>query len=439
MKRSPLIILFITIFIDLLGFGIVLPLLPIYITHYGGLPWVGGALLACYSVAQFIFSPIWGRVSDIHGRRPMILLSLIGSAISFFFFGAAPNLAILFLARISAGVLSAASLPTAQAYIADVTPPEKRASGMALIGVSFGLGFAFGPIVGGLLSQHPIWGITPLAMPAFFAAVLSLANCLMAFFLLPETHHDRADVRDSGGVFGAFLAIGRALQSSSVRAQLLIFGFSTFAFTAVESSFSWLVLLRFKTLIKQMAIQDWEAHHAGTFAALATSMQRDLIEKQSTHVNSMIFAIVGITILIVQGSVMAGLARRFGESLLVMSGAFILTCTLVGIAFAHSLPLIWVLSAFIAVGTGIMNPPLSALITKSASPQERGTLSGAQQGLGSLARIIAPPINNSLIGVNSAIPFLASSVLMFIAFGLSLRLRDLPETEGGAPPMAVGH
>src|SRR4051812_44001183 len=110
MKRSPLIVLFITIFIDLLGFGIVLPLLPIYIKHYHGQPWHGGVLLACFSAAQFIFSPIWGRVSDSHGRRPMILLSLVVSAISFFFFGAAPNLAVLFLARISAGILSSASL-----------------------------------------------------------------------------------------------------------------------------------------------------------------------------------------------------------------------------------------------------------------------------------------------------------------------------------------
>src|SRR5690242_12209701 len=135
MKRSALIILFITLFIDLLGFGLILPLIPAYITHYGGKPWVGGALMATFSLMQCIFSPIWGRVSDHHGRRPMILLSLIGSGISFIALGAAPNLIAVFAARVAAGILSSASLPAAQAYIADVTPPEKRARGMALIGV----------------------------------------------------------------------------------------------------------------------------------------------------------------------------------------------------------------------------------------------------------------------------------------------------------------
>src|SRR5437588_435112 len=127
MQRSPLIILFVTIFIDLLGFGLILPNIPVYIQHYGGAPWVGGVLLACFSITQFVFAPIWGRLSDRVGRRPLILLSLIGSSVSFFIFGWAPNLWVLFVARVAAGILSSASLPTAQAYIADVTPPEKRA------------------------------------------------------------------------------------------------------------------------------------------------------------------------------------------------------------------------------------------------------------------------------------------------------------------------
>ncbi len=180
MKKTPLVILFVTMFLDLLGFSIILPLLPVYITHYGGSAQVGGWLLACFSIMQFLFSPIWGRASDKYGRRPMMLISLVGSAVSYFCFGAAPNLLVLFIARISAGVLSAASLPTAQAYIADVTPPDKRAGGMAMIGAAFGLGFAFGPILGGVLSQHPMFGIPPLAMPSYFAASLALINFFVA-------------------------------------------------------------------------------------------------------------------------------------------------------------------------------------------------------------------------------------------------------------------
>ncbi len=143
---------------------------------------------------------------------------------------------------------------------------------------------------------------------------------------------------------------------------------------------------------------------------------------------STIFAIVGITILFTQGAVMGGLARRIGENRLVMFGAFLLTATLIGIAFAPSLLLIQILSALIAVGSGVMNPSLNALITHAAGPKERGTLSGAQQGLGSLARIIAPPINNTLIGIQTAIPFVCSAVLMGIAFLLSLRLHPLPRS-----------
>jgi DHA1 family tetracycline resistance protein-like MFS transporter len=438
MKRSPLIILFVTIFIDLLGFGIILPQLPIYITHYGGKPWVGGALLACFSIMQFIFSPIWGRVSDLHGRRPMILLSLLGSSISFFFFGAAPNLLVLFIARIAAGILSAASLPTSQAYIADVTPPEKRAGGMAVIGAAFGLGFAFGPVVGGFMSQHPIMGIAPLAMPAFFAAALSLLNFTWAFFMLPETHTDRTPNQERGGMFGPFLAIGRALENPAIRAQLIVFGFVTFAFTAVESSFSWLVILRFRDTITHTAAKDWQAHNIGAFLSLPHAVQETFIEKASIAVTSSIFAIVGLTFLIVQVAMMRGLSRKVGEIRLVRIGAFLLLCALIGIAFANSILLIQILSVMIAVGTGVMNPSLNALITRAAGPQERGTISGAQQGLGSLARVIAPPINNFLVGFYSAIPFICSAVLMSIAFALSLSLKN-PPNSGPVEPVTVGH
>jgi MFS transporter, DHA1 family, tetracycline resistance protein len=438
MKRTPLIILFVTLFIDLLGFGMIMPLLPNYITHYGGRPWVGGALLASFSAMQFIFSPIWGRVSDIYGRRPMILLSLLGSAVSYFFFGMASNLVILFAARVASGILTAASMPTAQAYIADVTPPEKRAGGMAMIGAAFGLGFAFGPVMGGVLSQHPVLGIPPLAMPAIFASALALCNFVWAFLALPETHHDRAPREEAGSALDAFRAMGKAFHNPAVRAQLLVFAFVTFAFTAIEASFSWLVVLRFKDTIHQMAVSAWQAHHATVFASLPAIQQTQLVEKASASTMSTMFAIVGVTILVVQGAVMGGLARRVGESRLVVFGVLVLTGTLIGLAFVQSIPMVWLLSGLTAVGMGVTSPSLSALITKAAGPQERGTLSGAQQGLGSLARIIAPPINNRLIEVNTAIPFLSSAVLMGVAFFLSLSLRDVPRTEADAAS-SFGH
>lgn len=439
MKKSPLLILFTTVFLDLLGFGLILPLLPVYIQHYGGTPQVGGFLLASFSCMQFIFSPIWGRASDKYGRRPLILMSLIGSAISYFMFGSAPNLAWLFGARVAAGILTAASLPASYAYIADVTSPEKRAGGMAMIGAAFGLGFAFGPWLGGVLSKYSIFGHPALATPSYFAAGLALIAFVWAFFMLPESHHNRHSSHDDKGLLEVFPTIARSLRRSDVGAQLTVFAFATFAFTAVESSFSWLVILRFHSVLTAQAAKLWNSMHPDQlFSTLTVAAQKSLIETAQTAATSKIFGIVGITILIVQVAVMRGLARKIGENRLVMLGSVLLTCTLIGIAIAPTLPLIWVLSAMIAVGNGVMNPSLGALITHAAGPKDRGSLTGAQQGLGSLARIIAPPINNTLVGVNSAIPFVSSSALMAIAFFLSLRLKPLPHTDKNEPAPPAG-
>jgi len=436
MKRSPLIVLFATLFIDLLGFGLILPNIPVYIKHYGGAPWVGGWLLACYSITQFIFAPIWGRLSDRIGRRPLILLSLLGSATSFFFFGWAPNLFVLFAARVAAGILTSASLPTAQAYIADVTPPEKRASGMAVIGAAFGLGFAFGPVFGGILSQHPVWHITALAMPAFVAALLSLANFAVALVALPETHFDHTETAssDKKGILDVFPAIARALRDPVLGPPLRVYAYATFAFTAVESSFSWLVILRFDKLIRHSAEAGWNAvHPLQQFATLPLHpvvgliSQQDLIEKSAAAATTSVFAVVGVTILITQVAVMRGLASRIGEARLVKFGSLLLTITLLAIAFATDMTWIRVLSAMIAIGNGVLNPSLSSLITQAAGPGNRGALSGTQQGLGSLARIVAPPINNTLVGIWPAIPFLASAAIMAMSFGQSLRLSIEPE------------
>ena len=375
MKRSPLIILAVTLFLDLLGFGLILPLLPVYITHYGGQPWVGGALLASFSTMQFIFSPIWGRVSDRKGRRPLILMSLWGSAISFVAFGFAPNLFVLFVARVAAGILSAASLPTAQAYIADVTPPEKRASGMAVLGASFGLGFALGPMIGGIAGRPLHWGIfhtSSLETPALLAAILCFLNFVWAFFNLPESLPEKdRQTRQGGGVLDVFPTIARAMRNPDVSAQLTVFAFTTFAFTAVESTFSWLVLLRFRDMLTANALKAWHATHpAGQL--LTPAVQRDLIERAQTAATSSVFLIVGATLLVTQVAVMRGLARKVGENRLVMFGTALLTCSLIGIAFAPTLLILRLLAVGIAMGNGVLNPSLNALITQAAGPKDRG-------------------------------------------------------------------
>src|SRR4051812_34571609 len=182
MKRSPLVVIFTTVFIDLLGFGIVIPVLPFYAegTQFNATPRTVGLLFASYSVMQLIFSPVLGRLSDKHGRRPILLISIIGTGIGFLILGFATTLWMLFIGRILDGI-TGGNISTAQAYIADVTTKEERAKGMGLLGAAFGLGFIFGPAIGGILSR---WGI---AVPFFFAAGLCFSNALLLYFTLPET------------------------------------------------------------------------------------------------------------------------------------------------------------------------------------------------------------------------------------------------------------
>src|SRR5467141_3042804 len=182
MKRSPLFVIFITVFIDLVGFGIVIPVLPYYAeaSRFGATPREVGLLFASYSVMQLIFSPVLGRLSDKYGRRPILITSLLGTCLGFLFLGFATTLWMLFIGRIIDGI-SGGNISTAQAYIADVTTKEDRAKGMGLLGAAFGLGFIFGPAIGGILSR---WGT---AVPFFFAAGLCFANATLLYFTLPET------------------------------------------------------------------------------------------------------------------------------------------------------------------------------------------------------------------------------------------------------------
>src|SRR5580765_2027196 len=182
MKRSPLVVIFTTVFIDLVGFGIVIPVLPFYAegTRFNASPRTVGLLFASYSVMQLIFSPILGRLSDKYGRRPVLLFSIIGTGIGFLILGFAKTLWMLFFGRILDGI-TGGNIATAQAYIADITTKEDRAKGMGLIGAAFGLGFIFGPAIGGILSR---WGIH---VPFFFAAAMCFANAVLLYFTLPET------------------------------------------------------------------------------------------------------------------------------------------------------------------------------------------------------------------------------------------------------------
>src|SRR5947209_3889729 len=239
MKRSPLLVIFITVFIDLVGFGIVIPVLPYYAegTKFGATPTQVGLLFASYSVMQLVFAPVLGRLSDKHGRRPILLMSLLGTAMGFLILGFATTLWMLFVGRIIDGI-SGGNISTAQAYIADVTTEENRAKGMGLIGAAFGLGFVFGPAIGGILSR---WGIN---VPFLFAGGLALANALLLYFVLPETITPDHPARVSAATGRGWNQLVQSLRNRRLGFVLTIYFSSIVAFSIMTAVFSLFMLFR---------------------------------------------------------------------------------------------------------------------------------------------------------------------------------------------------
>lgn len=418
MKRSPLIILFVTVVIDLLGFGIMLPLIPAYIAQFGGGPLITGWLTTSFSVMQFIFSPIWGRASDLYGRRPLILLSLIGSAVTFTIFGLANSLWLLFAARIAGGILTAASLPASYAYIADVTPPEKRSGAMAMIGVGFGIGFAIGPALGWLLSH-----LGGHHAPPLFVAGLALVNFVWSYFALPESHTTDRDEAHARKI--EILNVNRILRTFRapvLRELLTVFSVSTFAFAMLETTFTWLVLLRFMHVVPS-----------------GEQMSQDLAKQAATFVGPL-FMIIGVTIFLVQGAMMGGVGRKLGERVLVRIGGVMLAVAMWGIGSATSMGVLKLFSALVAVGSGILNPSLSSLVSQASGTNERGAVMGVQQSLGAFARMIAPPLGTAMlvrgVGVPYGLPYYVAAVLMLVAFFLSLRIKRIPSSQPTELPVA---
>jgi len=362
MKRSPLLVIFITIFIDLVGFGIVIPVLPFYVssTRFGATPRSVGLLFASYSVMQFIFAPILGRLSDKHGRRPVLLISIIGTGISFLILGFATTLWVLFLGRILDGI-TGGNISTAQAYIADSTTKENRAKGMGLVGAAFGLGFVFGPAIGGVLSH---WGI---GVPFFFAAGLAFANAILLYFTLPETVTPDHPARVSAAGGRDWHSVMRSIRQPKLGFVLGIYFLFIVAFSIMTTTFSLFTKFRF----------GYNAARTGY-----------------------LFAYVGIIGAFIQGGLIGRLVKRFGELALILVGALLFAISLFLIPFAgpHTpLLTLLVVGAAFAVGNALATPSLTSLASKSVSEGEQGIVLGVTQSVASLARAIGPSVQAFLI------------------------------------------
>jgi DHA1 family tetracycline resistance protein-like MFS transporter len=375
---SPLLVIFITVFIDLLGFGIIIPLLPFYAEHFGASALLVGLLSTSFSLAQFVFAPFWGRLSDRIGRRPVILIGLLGSCLSYAFFALATSLPMLFLARTLAGI-AGANIPTAQAFIADSTTADRRARGMGLIGAAFGLGFMFGPAIGGFLSH---WGY---AAPAWFASAISLANFVAALLLLPESRpgHLRDTIRPA-----RLEVIRRALARPQLPLVLLVYFIVLTSFASFEAMFALYSERRF-----------------GFSAATIGYM----------------FAWVGVVLATVQGLLVGRVVKAIGERRLVPLAVFVIAAALGSVPFAPSVPVLAAVCGLLAFGMGFNSPSLLSAISQLADPRDQGSTLGVSQSLGSLARIIGPMWGGWVFDqFGIRYPFFTAAALMLLAALLSV-------------------
>jgi len=373
--RAKIGTVFLIVFIDLIGFGIVIPILPLYAEALGPSPWVFGFLMASFSLMQFIFAPILGRLSDRVGRRPVLLVSLLGSAAGYLLFGFAGSLIMLFASRIVDGI-SGANISTAQAVIADITAPEDRAKGMGMIGMAFGLGFILGPALGGLLVGIAYW------LPGVAAAVLSLTAFGMVLFLLPETADPEAR-REARRHPLNLASLAEALSHPLLGVCLIVVLFVVFAFSNFEATFSQLLHLKFE------------------------------LGKRGV---SWFFVYVGVLAAIVQGGLAGRLARRFGEQRLIVAGTFLSFLALGFLPYTRSPAGMMAFLALLAVGQGITSPSLSSLTSKLVAKDEVGGVMGIYQSMSSLGRIAGPFWGELIYGLAGYHwPYRTGSVFMLAA------------------------
>jgi len=394
MKKASLLALFLTVFIDLIGFGMVIPFLPFYAREYGASGLAVGAVVGIYSIMQFFFAPIWGRLSDRIGRRPVLLISLTASLCGYALFAFARSFVVLLLSRLVAGI-GGANIGTAQAYIADSTTLENRAKGMGLIGAAFGMGFILGPPLSGILStvgEHH--GLAGNLLPGLAAAGMSAIALMVAFFVLGESKTTVGEIR------------------SRIPPQ-----FDPKIWRLVRSNRPLALILAalFLTLLAVAGMETSVTLHA-----------RDRFNFRQLDL-AKFFIFMGLIVATIQGGLIGRLAKKVGEKTLASIGAASLTLALALIPSVYLVPLLYAVAFFIAIGQGLTYPSLTSLVTKTTDPSQHGSILGIAAGLGSLARFLGPIIAGFLYDLFQARgSFYAGTVFVFLALLATLRLRSMP-------------
>jgi DHA1 family tetracycline resistance protein-like MFS transporter len=393
MNNKRLFNIFIIVFIDLLGFGLILPLLPFYADEFGASPFVVGLLTAIYAAAQLIGAPLLGRLSDRFGRRPILIISILGTFLGFLIFGFAGPvgqklgvlfgvpanqmiLAVLFISRALDG-FTGGNISVAQAYITDVTTDETRAKGLGLVGAAFGLGFVFGPAMGGFLSSYGF------AVPAFAAAALSGINLIMVMLWLPESlpkeERDIAALEKKPKV--NMFALIDALRRPKVGPILSVSFFYGLAFALFSTMFS-----------------------------LFAQYRLDLDARQTGFV----LAYVGVLIALVQGVGVGPISKRFSDRWIILTTTVVLTISLFIWAFTGSVVLLLIIMIPLAGTSGVLNTVLRSSLTKVVDKEEVGGILGISTSFESLTRVIAPSLGGLLLGsLGTWAPGVVGAVIMF--------------------------
>jgi len=403
------LVILLTVFIDLVGFGIVVPMVPVYSRHFGAEGIMIGVIIASFSAMQFLFAPIWGRLSDRHGRRPILLISTAAATVSYVIFALStrvPNPAVglwmMILSRMLAGICGA-NITVAQAYIADITPPENRSRRMGLIGMAFGLGFIFGPIIGGLSLKY-----VGNSGPGWVATALCATNFVLALAILSESRQPSSDHAPERPHLDQWR---HTLSQPRVGLLIMIFFLATFCFSCFESTLALLVCDNFHLDI--------------------------LKDETSATTVVYLFAYCAIIGAFVQGGAIGRLVKKLGEPKLIALSLFLTALSFVPLPFikgesqlgwsvlfqSNGTPWVWLLATLglLAIGSSLTRPPLFGLLSNLTPSNEQGAVIGIAQSAGSLARILGPLFATALLHKSPAMPYLACAGLLLISTVIALQ------------------
>jgi len=381
MRKPSIVIIFLTVFIDLIGFGVVLPLMPVFTMHFGACTWMAGVIMASYSAMQFLFAPFWGHLSDRIGRRPVLLTSTAVASLSYVMFAIgchfqnATGLWIILGSRMLAGFCGA-NIGVAQAYIADITPPEKRSKRMALIGMAFGLGFILGPALGA--GAVKLWGYVG---PGFVSAALCAMNFVFAFVRLPESWTPNAEhVEDRPRWQQARVIFARP----GIAMLVFVYTLATFCFASFETTLGIVIIDNFRL---------------------------DATRPNDTGIVSLLFVYCGLIGAFIQGGATGRLVDRFGEPGVIAASLLLTGIGLAPIPFLDTWTPLLVVLLPLAIGSSLARPPIFGLLSRLTPRHEQGVTIGVAQSTGSLARIAGPIFAGAVYHYSPALPYLICAVL----------------------------